>query len=286
MDFGINEGFQVEGTTARVDLAKLNDDELRAAHHELEALNEARGLWVPAGAGSLVVAGEVSMRDQLLSSLTHGVDLYVGTIDNINGERRGKDRIPVVRDGIYREIAEDWLTDARLTAAEQLPASESRPLLLVPRLTRAVTTEEIVDSWRSASYGKLRDWRGLMQFLNNWTADQLSGFDPELEDDVTFAVIPTAYDKDREGTVAQQKGNLEKLLEIDRELDVTTIFEGVVLARRYRGQLSKGEDSYTRAINLKPWDDRVPSARVCFDGYAFVDRSRVDFDGAARLRVK
>src|SRR5690606_9975031 len=139
--------------------------------------------------------------------------------------------------------AEDWLTDERVTATTQLPETADRSRMVFPRLSRPVTTEETVTSWDKASDYGLYPWDGRMKFLGNWTDDQLSGYDPEAEDVDRLTVIPTAYDADREGTVTDQ------LAVKPAELDVTTIFEGSVLARRYKGQNRTWKDSYVRGID-------------------------------------
>ncbi len=293
MDFKINEGFRVEGTTASVNLADLADDELNAVRQELDTVAESRGLWIPAGAGSLAVATEVeapSMRDQLLTSVEQSASLYRGAISDINASRKTKDQIPLLKTGEYRERAEDWLTGGRLAAAKQLPISKTRPRLLVPRLNHAVTTEEIVDAWKSAASGNLYSWSGRMKFLANWTANQLSGFDPELEDQVLFEVLPAAYDKAREGTVKEQKVELETLQTDYPELDAATIFDGAVLARRYLNQPRRWQDSYVRGITLDPAEvdgvGYVPGAYVSGGGDAYVSGSCVDLDVASRLQVR
>ncbi|MDB5163754.1 MAG: hypothetical protein JWS12_372 [Candidatus Saccharibacteria bacterium] len=293
MDVKITQGFRVEDGTATVPLVEQSDDAVRAAFEEARKVGEARGLWIPASAGSLVVAETVetpSMRDQLLASVEQGVGLYGGVIVNINAGRKVKNQIPIMKPSEYRERAEDWLTDSRLAAAKLLPTSEDRPLLLIPRLTRAVTTEAIVDSWKSSADGKLWTWSDRMKFLSNWTADQLSGFDPELEGEVPFIVLPTAYDQAREGTVKNQRDDVEVLQEAYPELDVATIFDGAVIARRYSGGRRKWQDSYVRAVNLDPHTvdgfDVVPRARVYDDNHADIDGSAVGVSDAARLRLK
>ena len=310
MDFKIGEGFRVEGTEASVALADQSDDVVKAAYEEAQRVGAARGLWTPANSGSLVVAAEVespaataesasneeetvSIREQLLLTAVEGAKLYIGAIRGINASRGRKDRIPVLKPGDYRERAEDWLTQNRETAAQQLPATEDRPRLLVPRLNRSITHEENVESWKAAAGGNLWAWRGRMKFLSQWTENELSGYEPELDEQTPFMILPTAYDKAREGTLSKQTEALEPLQTDYPEIDVSAIFDGVVLARRYMSQTRRWQDSYVRAINLEPKKADldvpyrcVPSADVDDVGRAFVDRSRVGLDGAARLRVR
>lgn len=286
-------GNGVEINLGKLDFSLASDAELQAARETLEAVGAERGLWVPEGAGQIVVAQTVEIADErarLLGTVAEGAGLFNGAVQAINAGRRKKDQIPVTPAGEYRERAEDWLTESRIVAAAQLPATDSRPRLIIPRLNRPITTEEVVNSWKSAANGKLWSWKERMQFLNNWSADQLSGYDLEQADEDRLAVVPTAYDSDRTGTVAQQKAKLEVLQTQYPELDVATIFDGAVLARRYMDQRRNWQDSYVRGIALAPAKlggcDCVPGADVYGYDDASVNDSVVGYDGAARLRVR
>ena len=281
------------GNGVELNFAKLTDEQLNAARAEVEAAGAERGLWVPEGAGQIAVAQTVDIaaeRARLLSTVEVGAGLFNDTIDEINSGRSKKQQIPVFAPGLYRERAEDWLTDECVTAAAQLPETDQRRRTVFPKLNRPVSTEETVTTWANVSDRGLYGWSGRMKFLANWTANQLSGYNPELDDADRFAIIPTAYDADREGTVAQQKANLETLQEEFPELDVTTIFEGSLLARKYKGQSRTWKDSYVRGIDLTPAKvdvgGYVPGAYVDGDGCADVDASRVQNENAARLQVR
>ena len=232
------------------------------------------------------------LRKQLLGSVTEGALLFNSAIRAINYERREKDKIPLSQLGEYRERAEEWLTDARLEAATQLPATEDEPRLVIPRLNRPVTSEEVVRSWKHASKSAyLEEWGYRMKFFANWTADELSGYDPEQAEAERLAIVPTKRDKKRSGTVARQRAELERLQEESPELDVATIFDGSVLARSHMNhRISWG--SYVRGINLEQVridndTPLVPAAGLGpAGGYNFyVGKSYVDHADAARLRV-
>lgn len=281
------------GNGVEINFGKLTDEQLQAARVEVETAGTERGLWVPEGAGQIAVAQTVDIeaeRARLLDTVEVGAGLFNDTIDEINSGRSKKQQIPVFAPGLYREEAEDWLTDERVVAATNLPETANRRRTVFPKLNRPISTEETVTSWDRASDRGLYPWSGRMKFLANWTADQLSGYDPELDDADRLTVIPTAYDTEREGTVKQQTAALEELQKEFPELDVTTIFEGSLLARRYKGQSRTWKDSYVRGIDLKPARvdvlDCVPRAYVYDDGYASVYASYVQLDAAARLQVR
>jgi hypothetical protein len=292
MDFGI-ENLTVNKGVVSVPLSELSDTQLEATRAELDTVGVERGLWVPAGAGSLVVATTVetsNFHNQLLKTAEEGSKLYIATIAGINEGRAKKKRIPTLAVGEYVERAAGWLTASREQAAVQLPATDRRPQLIIPRLNHAVTTEEIVDAWSAASDHGLYSWTGRMKFLKNWTADQLSGFDPSIEGETTFEVVPATYDQAREGTVATQVANLEELQVDYPEIGVATLFNGIPLARRYKGQTRVWNDSYVRPIDFTPsrvgGRDCVPGACVSDVGEARVGDSSVQYDGAARLLVR
>lgn len=281
------------GNGVEINFGKLTDEQLQAARVEVETAGVERGLWVPEGAGQIAVAQTVDIeaeRARLLDTVEVGAGLFNDTIDEINSGRSKKQQIPVFAPGLYREQAEDWLTDERVVAAANLPETANRRRTVFPKLNRPISTEETVTSWDKASDRGLYPWSGRMKFLNNWTADQLSGYDPELDEADRLTVIPTAYDTEREGTVKQQTAALEELQKEFPELDVTTIFEGSLLARRYKGQSRTWKDSYVRGVTLKPAkvgvDDYVPYADVSDDGRADVSASYVRVGGAARLQVR
>lgn len=281
------------GNGVEINFGKLTDEQLQAARAEVEAAGSERGLWVPEGAGQIAVAQTVDIeaeRARLLHTVEVGAGLFNDTIDEINSGRSKKQQIPVFAPGLYREQAEDWLTDERVVAATNLPETANRRRTVFPKLNRPISTEETITSWDRASDRGLYPWSGRMKFLSNWTADQLSGYDPELEDADRFAITPTAYDADREGTVAQQKANLEILQQESPEIGVTPIFEGSLLARRYKGQSRTWKDSYVRGIDLKPAKvdvgGYVPRAAVNDAGYADVVGSGVQYAHAARLQVR
>ena len=281
------------GNGVEINFGKLTDEQLQAARAEVEAAGNERGLWIPEGAGQIAVAQTVDIeaeRARLLDTVEVGAGLFNDTIDEINSKRNKKQQIPVFAPGLYREQAEDWLTDERVLAATNLPETANRRRTVFPKLNRPISTEETVTSWDRASDRGLYPWSGRMKFLSNWTADQLSGYDPELDEADRLTVIPTAYDTEREGTVKQQTAALEELQKEFPELDVTTIFEGSLLARRYKGQSRTWKDSYVRGVTLKPAkvdvDGYVPGAYVYDDGRANVYASGVQLDNAARLQVR
>jgi hypothetical protein len=293
MEFTANK-LTVRNGIASVPFAALAPDEFNAALVEMKATAIERGLWLPENAGKLVVAQEVNvptLRDQLLNTVVEGATLFNKAIEVVNSNRPSTKHIPVTQPGEYRDIAEDWLNAGRLEAAAQLPEAANRPRLIVPRLSAEITREELVDCWQAAAGGRLWKWDGRMEFLKNWTANQLSGFDPELEGTNPLSILSTAYDIAREGKVSKQKDILKDLQRVNPELAVATMFDGVPLGFRYINKSRNWQDCYVRGINLDAVKvgrvDFVPRADVNGDGNADVDFSGVDCGGrATRLQVR
>lgn len=303
IQFEVGAGFELNGTQGSVDVGLIPEDALLAAKGEIDARAEALGLWVPAGAGSLAVAragvkAPDTVRQELLDGVEEGAKLYRGYVASINKDRARGKKIPVLKVGEYVEQAEPWL-DANpgvVIAAAQLPAAADRPRLLVPRLNRAITAAEGVNGLAVAAGGKLWSWAGRMDFLSNWSDNQLSGFEEAVAEaeQTPYEVIPTAYDKAREGSVEKQKIGLTALQSAHPQIDVAVLPHSAVLARRYMGKPRQWQDSYVRAIHLHDPDNPakvvrlgcVPFAEVSVDGDAVVRGSSVHNGNAARLLAR
>jgi len=278
-----------------VPLAKQTNEFVEAVYAEATGVMRERGLPVPAGAGSLAVAAQVerlSLRQELLDSAVEGAQLYIDTIGSINEFRTRKNRIPTLQAEDYAERAEGLLTDRMVLAARHLPVTADRRLLLIPRLNRPITRDENVGAWKSAAGDKLLPWAYRTKILKRFTVDQLSGFDPAIGSHrVEFEVVPTAEDIAQKGNVRQQNYRLQTLRNDFPEIHVTALFHGAILARRHKGKSKLPEDSYVRAINLRPLgcrggDDCVPDAYVSESGTAEVGVNDVKTDEAARLLVR
>lgn len=280
-----------------IDLSKQPDLVMGETPHEAPPFNLRQGLLVPEVAGEDATAideplePDANLREQLLGSLEVGARLYGSVIAGINARRgRKAEKLPTLSLDEYQELATHWLTDRRLVAAENLPATKRRPRLLVPRLNRAITTEENLKAWGKNADKGVYTWRHRLKFIAHWTANDLSGFDPELAQETPFEIIPTAYDTAREGTVAHQNRNLEKLTFRYPELGIAPIFAGVVLARYFKGHARDWEDTLVKDIKLRPAQvegvNYVPCAGVDISGKAGIFDSYVGRIGAARLIVR
>lgn len=230
-------------------------------------------------------------RMRLLDTVEEGAELFNDTIREINSKRNKKQQIPISSPGLCREQAEDWLTDERIIATTALPETSQRQCMIFPQLRQPISVTEVIDSWSSASEYGSYSRSEFVKFLGKTASYKLSNYSPEQTDDYRFAVIPTVYDTSREGSVAQQKDNFTTLQQDFPEIDTATLFDGSLLARKYKKQhqIRTWKDSYVRDINSTPIEigatSYVPSAYVDVLGYVCLSASNMYVERATRLRV-
>jgi hypothetical protein len=292
-----DKDFTIERVQIDVNLREQPESAIRAIHEEALQAGMELGLWAPGGLDALgeqtaAKLGTLSLREQLLSTAEEGAQLYEEAITGINKTRAEADRIPLLRTEDYVERAEDWLTPERERAAAFLLASHKAPRLLVPRLTHPITGKENVEAWHAAM-GEANLGLNVReeQVLDNWTADELSGFDPELEEETPFEILPTAHDAGISGSPDDQKAALEALRGTHPRLDIASIFNGALLVR----WSPTWHSTSVRAINLQPkqvkahGDYVTPSASISEgDGgdYAYIGVQGSVSHQAARLVVR
>lgn len=184
-------------------------------------------------------------RAKLLSTALEGAILFNQTISVINFNR-DKHHIPIIDELEYVERATDWLTDERVASAALLPENSDQPRLIIPKLHRPISKRETMVCWSDLSLNGTIGIERNLELLSPWSDDELSGYNPEAEDEIGFSVTPTAYDKSREA---------EYMVQLDSKpagLDVATIFDGAVIARRYRGFTTEQNTSSVVSIDLSP----------------------------------
>lgn len=151
-------GNGIEINLGTLDYGLASDEELRAARERIEAVGTERGLWVPEGAGQLVVAETVAvpedLRDQILANAETDIEHTNRVFEVINAGRRKNKRFDITPAGEQRERLEDQLTDRALEATGHLYTAEGRPLMVVPALPDTISAEELVTAVdKSSRYG-------------------------------------------------------------------------------------------------------------------------------------
>jgi hypothetical protein len=195
----------------------------------------------------------VGFRDDLLATVELGAGLYGGALRAVNDRRDKRDRFTILEPGDYHERAQDALRLEQLRTAALLPSTSEGPLLVVPRLDKPLLKEEQLLVLAVAAKSGLHPLRARLSFLAAWSDNELSGFDPEADSEVTqFEVLPTAYDRESEGTAEQQQYQLELLREDYPGLAVAGLFHSALLARYYHGRQTSWRDTQVRAVHVKP----------------------------------
>lgn len=256
MDFTVGKGFEIKSGVASVPADELLDHEITGALDELKEVAEARGLWVPEGAGQLVVAKTVDvpadLRGQILANAETDVEHTNRVFEIINAGRRKNKRFDITPAGEHRKRLEDQLTDRALEATTHLHTTENRPLMVVPALPDAITAEELVTAIDKSSRYGIYGWAGRLPFLAKFPIDALTGYDAERAESGAMTLIETAYDVSRQGTRDQQLRQLRTVQEEFPEVGTAPILDTASLGQRYNGQPNTWQDTYTRTIEVEP----------------------------------
>ena len=281
------------GNGVELNFTKLSDEQLQAARTELDAAGEARGLWVPEGAGQIAVVEAVetteAVRAQILANAEADIAHTNSVFEIINAGRRKSKRFDIVSAGQQRERLEDQLTDEAIAATGWLHTSAERPLMVVPALPDAISAEELVDAVDKSSKRGIYSWAGRLPFLAKFPIDSLTGYDAERAESGAMTLIETGYDASRQGTRDQQLRALRIVQDTAPAVGTAPILNTASLGQRYNGQPNSWQDTYTRAIEVEPHRrgdfDCVVFARVSDDGSSGVDDSLVRYVRVSRRQV-
>jgi hypothetical protein len=268
------------GNGVELNFTKLSDEQLQAARTELDAAGEARGLWVPEGAGQIAVVEAVetteAVRAQILANAEADIAHTNSVFEIINAGRRKSKRFDIVSAGQQRERLEDQLTDEAIAATGWLHTSAERPLMVVPALPDAISAEELVDAVDKSSKRGIYSWAGRLPFLAKFPIDSLTGYDAERAESGAMTLIETGYDASRQGTRDQQLRALRIVQDTAPAVGTAPILNTASLGQRYNGQPNSWQDTYTRAIEVEPHR---------LDGFDYVVRADVGGDGGSDVLV-
>lgn len=281
------------GNGVELNFTKLSDEQLQAARTELDAAGEARGLWVPEGAGQIAVVEAVetteAVRAQILANAEADIAHTNSVFEIINAGRRKSKRFDIVSAGQQRERLEDQLTDEAIAATGWLHTSAERPLMVVPALPDAISAEELVDAVDKSSKRGIYSWAGRLPFLAKFPIDSLTGYDAERAESGAMTLIETGYDASRQGTRDQQLRALRIVQDTAPAVGTAPILNTASLGQRYNGQPNSWQDTYTRAIEVEPHRhdgfDCVVYADVYDDGLSDVYDSYVRNGSVSRRQV-
>lgn len=286
-------GNGIEVNLAALDYNLASDEELRAAREQIDAVGIERGLWVPEGAGQLVVAETVAvpadLRDQILANAETDIEQTNRVFEIINAGRRKNKRFDITPAGEQREKLQDQLTDGALEATAHLHTTAERPLMVVPALPDAITAEELVTAIDKSSRYGIYGWAGRPDFLKKFSINALTGYDEKRAESGAMTLIETGYDESREGTRDQQLKALRAVQQESPEVGTAPILDTASLGQRYNGQPNSWLDTYTRAIEVEPVKlgdfDCVVFADVYDNGRSGLYASDVQYEYASRRQV-
>lgn len=229
----------------------------------------------------------------LLATLDESAAWYTDIATELNGGRQKWQQFDVVPEDELADRANAWLTDERLKAStlyDGLVGNVDYPLMVLALPNTPISHEETVQTWADTRGGNLLRWSGRLAFLQQWSADELSGYDPRhSQEPVRFVVVETAYHREGRGDREIQAYNMEHMQVAHPLIGSATMFEGAVLARRYAndGTFNIWEKTVARAVDLKPdRENRVPLAFVNHKGEVVVGSSGYGYTHAARRRIK
>ncbi len=233
----------------------------------------------------------VRVRDSLLSN-TSGVRAF-----NAAAPVVGAPEFPVDR---FEQLAEEFLTRARLDAANEVLPDAVGSGLVIARMNVPVTHEGIISLAIHATNKARGNPRRIDQnidYLRLWDAYELSGYDPDYEGEFPLAVISTKYDRAREGDHHRQLAGLKEVCADfpDVTIGAATLGDGIILGHRdkiiiNRRAGSNINETSVRMIESEPHSFNglvsVPFGEVVADGRAHLYESHLDDRDAARLLIR
>lgn len=280
---------------------------LETANAAFEVAKE-RGLQLPLAAGILTVEQEVTLgeteapveapaltKESLFGQLRTAQIGYEATIVGLNSGKR-KNKLEVADHETVAKEFEAWLTDDKLEAAKALlELDPDTKFTLVATPNVETTAKDIIKA--ATIFGKTMPYKtyAYEPIYGKYTAEQLSGTNPDNGNTVQFSLIPNTITPDElSGTVAQQRAKLTELQKENPELKVPSVLEAITFwqTAKAAGEFANGYDwrkTYIRHFNLPEqrivsWTS-VPSSFVGDDGGPFLGRSSVDSGGHSRVSV-
>ncbi len=240
------------------------------------------------GGRSNILAGA---RDLLLATLDQSAAWYSEAAVDLNKYRDEEQKVAVVPEDELPDRAVERLTDDRLSAtvAENgLYRTDDDPLILLAVPNTPISRQETIRTWAAARGGNILSWGGSIAFLSHWSANDLSGYDPNnTHDPVRFVVIETAYERNRRGYRDSQLYQLGCVQADHPLIGPASMYEGAVLAKRCDDvSFTAWERTTIRPIGLKPNQDNcIPVAFLNHKGQAVIDESDWGYTGTSRRRI-
>jgi len=268
---------------------------------EAEAIR--RGIELPTVAGVLAVEQTVELetpettltKESLAEQLGIAHKGYSATIEALNSGKR-KNKLEVADHETVAKEFEAWFTDDKLEAAKALlELDPDTKFTLVATPNVEATDKDIIKA--AKVFGKTMPYETYVYepIYGKYTAEQLSGTNPDNGNTVQFSLIPnTITPGELSGTVAQQRAKLTELQKENPELKVPSVLEAITFwqTAKAAGEFANGYDwrkTYIRHLNLPEqrivsWT-RVPYSYVSDRGEPALSGSYVGDDTRSRVSV-
>lgn len=274
--------------TAEAVSAVLTDAEL------LDAVRR-RGFTVSVGE----VATAPSVRAQVERMLPAAYEAYRSNVNIINRDRSKNSRIQAVVEGTFKEGAMDALTEPTLEYMRSVTEESKGTTLWIPKSAPnyELTPDEIVAlaEYNGNRLGKpLYEWSNRMKSLRLFSAQELSGNDPNNHADVLHLFAPTTYTPRLWGTVDHQKAELNTMRNENPDVNIHSpalahsIGGWAIHANSGLSLPTNWESTHDRSVEVKSrrfnGDDCVPYSNILNDG-SNVDSSWTDVGGDGRAWV-
>ncbi len=227
----------IDGTIYPIDPDAQTDEWLVASANEIAQTARRRGIELSAYGGELVLSEAAKDRETLsvrpikellLSRFGVTATGYKSVIDSLNKDRDPRDRITKAsRERLISEF-EGWFTeDKEQYIGEAKKADPSLDFTLVATPNRLVDSGSLVkaakDFGENQPYGTIV-WEELE---SRYTAEQVSGTDPDNGKVAIFSLIPNKTTLKIDGTVEEQREKLEKLKLEHPFLKIPSLLEAI-----------------------------------------------------------
>lgn len=284
------------GVEVRVNPSEQSDEWLIGAAQEIADAAQERGLELPFAAGVVAVEGAMQAeaetvteeveaptyetKESIAEQLGFAHKGYQAVIDSMN-VRRKKEILHVIDAETLATEFDAWFTADKLAtvvAAQEADPNVRFTLVATPNVL--VNAKDIIKVAKAFGQNQPYETYVYDPLYNKYSAEQLSGTNPDNGNSVQFSLIPSTYTPEMSGTVVDQRAKLAKLQTENPDLKVPSVLEGVAYWQTLRAQGEQLADNttfdrtYIRHFNL-------PEQR--FDGWSYVPYSYVGDVGKPRL---
>lgn len=187
-----------------INAAELDNKQLIGLAQEVVDIARDRGLELSLAAGVVAVEGgdteeaaevPVTSKESLAEQLPAAIEGYEAVLGTLNQDRPGEDVLPVAAAEVIAAELDVWLTEDKLAYINAV--READPAV---QFTLVATPNVFVDSGELFRLAEAFDERlaakadSEIEFYEKYTAEELSGTDPDNGNAVVFSLVPSSDD--------------------------------------------------------------------------------------------